>query len=45
MAQKKPKMGPKGPKKSAGGKSGTNKPTPYPSAGTSGMGHQSSMCP
>jgi len=37
------KKGPGGPRRSAAGKSGTNKSTPHRGAGTSGMSHSSSL--
>jgi hypothetical protein len=37
------KKGPSGPRRSAGGKKGTNKSTSHKGAGVSGMGHQSAM--
>jgi hypothetical protein len=37
------RRGPDGPTSSAGGAPGTNRPTPHPSSGTSGMSHESSM--
>jgi hypothetical protein len=37
------RRGPDGPTSSAGGASGTNRPTPHKNAGTSGMSHESAM--
>lgn len=37
------RKGPKGPKKGAGGKKGTNRRTPHSGAGTSGMAHEKRM--
>jgi len=42
--QKKPRMGPSGPRKGIAGKRGTNRATPTAGIGMSGMGHQGYMC-
>ena len=43
--KKGPRRGPKGPKGRAGGKSGTNKSTPFGGASTSGQSHNAQLLP